>query len=68
LLDRDRNSLLGSASLPLGQLLERLAQMSQEEVLDRTISLGHLQVIVNGDVANNRYMRVPPSLFDIQVY
>lgn len=58
----------GSASLPLRQLFDRLAQMGQEEVLDRTINLGHLQVIVNGDVADNRYMRVPPSLFGIQVY
>jgi hypothetical protein len=66
LLDRDRYSLPGSVSLPLRQLLERLAQMGQEEILDRTISLGHLQVIVNGDITDNRYMRVPPSLFCIR--
>ena len=42
--------------------------MSQEEVLDRTVSLDHLQVIVNGNVADDRYMRVPPSLLGIQLY
>ena len=58
----------GRVTLPLRQLLERLTQMDQEEVLDRAIGLDHLQVIVNGDVPDNRYLRVPPSLFGVQLY
>lgn len=55
-LARENRSLLpGRVPLPLCQLLERLAQMGQKEVPDRTIGLDHLQGIVKGDVADNRY-------------